>query len=128
MADAAITEVATVFVLVSDADRTLAFYTGVLGFEKRANFGHGDGGRWVEISPPGTANGIAIVATQSHPGGRDRTICAPPTDPIGRKGTERAGLILTELTISGPIPPQFLFRARRQLLLVVEPEPSNIAD
>ena len=36
----------------ADADRSIAFYAS-LGFEKRADFPFGEGGRWVELFPPG---------------------------------------------------------------------------
>jgi hypothetical protein len=37
-----ITQVATVFVPVSDQDRALAFYLDKLGFEKRVDFSYGE--------------------------------------------------------------------------------------
>jgi catechol 2,3-dioxygenase-like lactoylglutathione lyase family enzyme len=139
MADPRITAVGTVFVPVADADASLAFYGEALGFEKRSDFAYGDGDRWVEVAPPGGGVALALVATEGHPGGRDRTLCAMATDdveaahaalvergvevePIGREGSGRAGLFLTEVTIENPVPPQFFFRdPDGNRFLVVEP-------
>ena len=44
-----ITQVATVFVPVSDQDAALDFYVNTLGFEQRADFAYADGERWVEV-------------------------------------------------------------------------------
>ena len=57
-----ITQVGTVIVPVSDQDRALEFYVGKLGFEKRLDAPFGEGGRWVEVAPPGAATTIALVA------------------------------------------------------------------
>jgi catechol 2,3-dioxygenase-like lactoylglutathione lyase family enzyme len=56
-----ITQVGTVIVPVSDQDRALQFYVGTLGFEKRLDAPFGEGGRWVEVAPPGAATTIALV-------------------------------------------------------------------
>jgi catechol 2,3-dioxygenase-like lactoylglutathione lyase family enzyme len=56
-----ITEVGTVLIPVSDQDRALDFYVGTLGFEKRIDGPFGEGGRWVEVAPPGAATTIALV-------------------------------------------------------------------
>ena len=57
----AITRVGTVIVPVSDQDRALAFYVGTLGFEVRIDGPFGDGGRWLEVAPPGAATTLALV-------------------------------------------------------------------
>jgi hypothetical protein len=56
-----ITQVGMVGVPVTDQDRALEFYVGMLGFEKRLDVAHGDGDRWVEVAPPGAATTIALV-------------------------------------------------------------------
>ena len=55
------TEVGTVFVPVTDQERSLGFYVNTLGFEKRVDFGYAGGIRWIELAPPGAANTIALV-------------------------------------------------------------------
>jgi catechol 2,3-dioxygenase-like lactoylglutathione lyase family enzyme len=56
-----ITQVGMVGVPVTDQDRALAFYVGVLGFEKRVDVAYGAGARWVEVAPPGATTTIALV-------------------------------------------------------------------
>ena len=48
--------------VVSDQDAALAFYTGKLGFEVRADvrFGEHDEGRWLEVAPPGSHARLAL--------------------------------------------------------------------
>ena len=58
-----ISRVGTVIVPVADQDRALEFYVGKLGFEKRLDGPFGEGGRWIEVAPPGAATTIALVAT-----------------------------------------------------------------
>jgi len=47
---------------VSDQDAALAFYTGKLGFEVRADvrFGEQDEYRWLEVAPPGSRARLAL--------------------------------------------------------------------
>jgi hypothetical protein len=47
---AGISEVGTVFVPVADQDRSLEFFVGKLGFEKRADFAYGGQHRWIEVA------------------------------------------------------------------------------
>jgi catechol 2,3-dioxygenase-like lactoylglutathione lyase family enzyme len=49
-----------------DQARSLAFYQS-LGFEVRADFPWGEGLRWIEVYPPGTATGLVLM-----PAGPDR--------------------------------------------------------
>ena len=59
------TRVISVSVEVKDQDRALAFYTQVLGFELRADFEIGPGERWVEVVPPGSDVGVALLTRES---------------------------------------------------------------
>jgi catechol 2,3-dioxygenase-like lactoylglutathione lyase family enzyme len=133
MIDAAVTrinQVGAVFVPVADQDRSLEFYVGKLGFEKRSEFTYGAGRhRWVEVAPPGAANTIALVpATEGASAGGDVARCALATTDIetdhaallahgvdvdaqiARTGTPRVGLVSTEVSVEDPIPAQFFFR------------------
>jgi len=60
-----ITQSATVTVPVSDQDRAVAFYTGVLGFENRLDFTYDSGERWVEVVPPGAQTALGATARSS---------------------------------------------------------------
>jgi catechol 2,3-dioxygenase-like lactoylglutathione lyase family enzyme len=124
-----VTQVATVFVPVSDQDIALAFYLDKLGFEKRVDFLYGEIHRWVEVAPPGSVNAIALVPpSEGNAVGSDRTYCAFTTKDIesdhatlrargvdvdakiARKGTSRSGLLSLKVTVEDPVPPQFFFR------------------
>ena len=57
-----ISQIRTVAIPVTDQERSLAFYTDVLGFQKTLDAPFGPGQRWIEVSPPG---GGATIATLS---------------------------------------------------------------
>jgi catechol 2,3-dioxygenase-like lactoylglutathione lyase family enzyme len=136
-----IAQVGTVFVPVVDQDRALRFYLDKLGFEKRADFSYGDGSRWIEVAPPGSANALALVPPSEgqSPGG-DEARCALATEDIdadhatlrargvevdeviGRSGTRRLGLVSIDVTVENPVPPQFFFRdTEGSRFLIVQP-------
>lgn len=70
-----ITAVRTVSVPVTDQDRALEFYVGVLGFEKRVDAPFGDGQRWIEVAPAGAVTTIALApASPGTPVGVDSGI------------------------------------------------------
>ncbi len=136
-----ITQVGTVFVPVADQDRALQFYVDRLGFEKRGDFPYGEGSRWVEVAPPGSAMAIALVPpSEGEWTAGDEARCAFATDDIeadhatlrgrgvdvdaeiARTGTSRSGLVSVEVTIPDPLPAQFFFRdLDGNRLLIVEP-------
>jgi catechol 2,3-dioxygenase-like lactoylglutathione lyase family enzyme len=124
-----ITQIATVFVPVSDQKRALEFYLVKLGFEKRVDFSYGEIHRWIEVAPPGSTNAIALVPpSEGNAAGGERTCCAFTTKDIesdhatllargvdvdaaiARKGTRREGLMSPEVVVEDPVPPQFFFR------------------
>jgi catechol 2,3-dioxygenase-like lactoylglutathione lyase family enzyme len=125
-----ISQVGTVFIPVADQDRALEFYVGKLGFEKRRDFPYGEGSRWVEVAPPGSAIAIALVPPREGgaPGG-DKTHCALATDDIdathatlrargvevdsdvARDGRARQLLFDTDRRMrNATVPPLFFFR------------------
>ena len=57
-----------VVIPVTDQDRSVAFYES-LGFERRNDIPWGDGYRWVEVYPPNSPTGLALVP----PGPQDAT-------------------------------------------------------
>jgi catechol 2,3-dioxygenase-like lactoylglutathione lyase family enzyme len=67
-----LTGVSTVMFSVADQDAAIAFYSDVLGFEKRTDTAFGDGYRWVEVGLPGADTTIALVIPPPdhpiHPG------------------------------------------------------------
>jgi catechol 2,3-dioxygenase-like lactoylglutathione lyase family enzyme len=50
----------------NDQSRSLEFYQS-LGFEVRADFPWSDGHRWIEVYPPGTSTGLALVPAGPDP-------------------------------------------------------------
>jgi catechol 2,3-dioxygenase-like lactoylglutathione lyase family enzyme len=58
-----ITQVATVFIPVTDHERALGFYVDALGCEVVNDFAYDDGYRWLEVQPPGAATRISLVSS-----------------------------------------------------------------
>ena len=46
---------------IADYDQALAFYTSVLGFEKKRDIPLGDGARWLTVVSPEEPNGTEVV-------------------------------------------------------------------
>lgn len=136
-----ITQVAAVFVPVTDQDRALQFYLDTLRFEKRADFIYGGSHRWIEVAPPGSAIALALVPpTEGMLTERDAARCAlvstnieadhaallakgVDVDPqIAHTGQRRSGLISLEVIVENPVPSQFFFRdIDGNRFLVVQP-------
>jgi catechol 2,3-dioxygenase-like lactoylglutathione lyase family enzyme len=60
MTDQPIKCVATVFLPVTDQDRSLAFFRDQLGFDVHSDTDYGEGIRWIEVVPPGAMTVIAL--------------------------------------------------------------------
>jgi catechol 2,3-dioxygenase-like lactoylglutathione lyase family enzyme len=137
-----INQVGAVFVPVADQDRSLEFYVGTLGFEKRADFTYGGHHHWIEVAPPGAANTIALVpASEGQSAAGDVARCAFATSDIeadhatlrargadvdaeiARAGTPRSGLVSTDVTVDDPVPAQFFVRdPDGNRFLIVQPD------
>ncbi|WP_329118420.1 VOC family protein [Streptomyces sp. NBC_01465] len=59
-----ITRLGSIGVPVTNQDRALEFYAGLLGLEKRRDADTGNGWRWLEIAPPEATTSIALVPTR----------------------------------------------------------------
>ena len=107
-----ITEIGTVLVPVSDQDRALEFYVGTLGFEKRIDGPFGEGGRWVEVAPPGAATTIALVpAGDGESAGSEVSFTTRDAD--ADHGALRARGVDVDATVMRMgdfVPPMFTFR------------------
>src|SRR5262245_340568 len=66
VAHQAINSVATVFLPVSDQDRSLKFFRDQLGFDVHSDTSYGDEARWVEVVPPGSTTVIALNDPSDH--------------------------------------------------------------
>lgn len=61
-----ISDVGGVAVLVADQAHALRFYVEKLGFEVRLDVPTADGGRWLQVAPPGGLVPVALVAAGEH--------------------------------------------------------------
>ncbi len=59
-------------VFVNDADKAYDFYVNKLGFEVKEDQAMGEGGRWLEVVPPGSTTRLAIAT--SFPGQTDARV------------------------------------------------------
>jgi catechol 2,3-dioxygenase-like lactoylglutathione lyase family enzyme len=127
MTGTGIREFSLVIVPVSDQDRSIDFYVGSLGLEKRTDVPFGEGMRWVEVYAPVGTTGIALATP-------------PPDRPVTPQST---GITLTTDDIDatyaemqsrgvdvdpeimrwgGPVPPMFFLRdPDGHTLTIVEP-------
>lgn len=109
----AITGVRTIGVPVTDQDRALEFYVGVLGFEKRLDAPVEQlGGRWIEVAPSGADVTIALVPSNpENPSGVETGIRLTTADAAGlhEELTARAVDVGTLLRWDG-VPPMFALR------------------
>ena len=107
-------QVATVIVPVSDQDRAIDFYTGKLGFEKRADIPMGEAMRWVEVAAPGAATTIAIVPPrEGEPIGVETRVAFASDDIDATHASLLAQGVDVDETVSrmgGTVPPMFFFR------------------
>lgn len=116
--------VATVMVPVADQDEAIEFYTGKLGFEKRADIPFGDGNRWVEVAPAGAATTVALVQPmEGEPVGIEARVALRSRDVDADHAAMReAGVDVDPevMRMGGPVPPMFFFRDQdgNRLLLV----------
>jgi catechol 2,3-dioxygenase-like lactoylglutathione lyase family enzyme len=92
------TRIMSVSQQVADQDRALAFYVDVLGCQVRADMELWPGARWVEVVPPGSDVGIALLTAESGL-------------PVGvRLGTEDADAAHAKLTAAGTLPGEEVLR------------------
>jgi catechol 2,3-dioxygenase-like lactoylglutathione lyase family enzyme len=107
-----ITRIGTVIVPVNDQERALAFYVETLGFEKRLDAPFGQGGRWIEVAPPGAATTIALVqAPKDDPTGITVSLATDDADgdheTLLSRGVDADAAVLR---MGEYVPPMFTFR------------------
>jgi predicted enzyme related to lactoylglutathione lyase len=107
-----ISQVRTIAIPVTDQERSLAFYTEVLGFEKTVDAPFGPGQRWIEVSPPGGGTTLAIPPLGESQPGVDTGIRFETTDvEADHDALRAAGADVDPEILRFPgVPPMFTFR------------------
>jgi catechol 2,3-dioxygenase-like lactoylglutathione lyase family enzyme len=131
-------QIQLVAIPVSDQERSIGFYEG-LGFERRNDIPWGDGYRWVEVYPPDSSTGLALVPPGPGESTGVRTGIILNTDDIQTAHAElqslgvdvdpevaRVGspaeIRIGPVEMAGPVPPMFYLRdPDGNTLLVVQP-------
>jgi catechol 2,3-dioxygenase-like lactoylglutathione lyase family enzyme len=124
-----------VIVPVSDQERAIDFYCGVLGLEKRADvpMGGPENYRWVEVAPSGETTGVAIVPPGPNgraPGG-ETGICFEAADIEALHSYLREqGVDVDEeiMRMGDPVPPMFWLRDPDGNSLMVAENPAGGGD
>ena len=99
----------------SDQDRSIAFYTEVLGMEKRTDVPFGGQYRWVEVYPPEGTAGIALAppppGQELTPQQTGITLTTPDIDATHADLRAKGADVDAEVSRMGdPVPPMFWFR------------------
>jgi predicted enzyme related to lactoylglutathione lyase len=115
--------IANLIIPTADQDRALAFYTEVVGFEKRAELSFGGGLRWIEVAPEDSATTIAICPPGPGvtPGGKETGISLH-TDDVNafHSHLKAAGVdVDDEIGDFEGAPPTFWFRDPEGNILMV---------
>jgi len=106
-----ISQVRTVAVPSTDQERSLAFYTDVLGFEKSLDAPFGPGQRWIEVTPPGGGTTIALPPLGDAPAGVDTGIRLETADAAAdHEALKAAGADVDDVLNFPGAPPMFTFR------------------
>ncbi len=120
-------EISLVCLATPDQDRSLEFYVGRLGMEKRTDIEFGGHYRWVEVYPPSGTAGIALAPPPdgSEPAGGMQTGITLTTDDIDatHAALRDAGVdVDAEVSRMGdPVPPMFWLRdPDANVLMVVQ--------
>jgi catechol 2,3-dioxygenase-like lactoylglutathione lyase family enzyme len=109
----AIIGIRAVGVPVTDQDRAVEFYVGVLGLEKRLDAPVEQlGGRWIEVAPHGSATTIALVPTRpgAAVGGETEIRLSTGDAASLRRQLLARGVDVGELLEWGDTPPMFAVR------------------
>lgn len=106
-----VTDVIVVAIPVRDQDRARDFYIDVLGLDAHEDLVVGDGFRWVELRPAGSAIGIALIAPEPEaPVGVDTGIRLAVDDARAMHiALANAGVWVGELLLWEGAPPMFAF-------------------
>jgi predicted enzyme related to lactoylglutathione lyase len=118
-------QISLVIIPSTDQDRSIEFYVGALGFEKRTDVPFGDRYRWVEVYPPSGTTGIALAPPREEDPVGIQTGISLTTDDVDatHASLQSAGVDVDAevMRMGEPIPPMFWFRdPDGNSLLIVE--------
>lgn len=102
----------TIGVPVTDQDRALEFYSGLLGLDIRADVPVPQlGGRWIEVAPPGGGVSVALVpaSDDNRVGGKVGIRFTTANAATLHGELTAAGVTVGELLTWPGIPPMFSF-------------------
>jgi catechol 2,3-dioxygenase-like lactoylglutathione lyase family enzyme len=121
-----INKIGIVCIPVSDQEKAIEFYVDTLGLDKTADVPFGNGYRWVEVAPAGSATTIAIAPPpEGKPTGNVETGIILHTDDIEavHADLKAAGVdVDDEISRMGdPVPPMFWLRdPEKNVLMIAE--------
>jgi catechol 2,3-dioxygenase-like lactoylglutathione lyase family enzyme len=106
-----ITHVGTVLIGVADQDAALAFWHR-LGFETRIDGPFGDGGRWIEVAPPGAQTSLALVPRAAGAAAGTEVSLATADAERAHEALQQSGADVDAelMRMGGGVPPMFTFR------------------
>jgi catechol 2,3-dioxygenase-like lactoylglutathione lyase family enzyme len=119
-------QISLVCIPVIEQDRSIAFYTDALGFEKRVDLPFGGRYRWVEVYPPHGSTGIALApppeGTAVEPTVTGITLTTDDIDATHAHLRDGGVDVDADVARMGdPVPPMFWFRdPDGHTLMVVE--------
>jgi predicted enzyme related to lactoylglutathione lyase len=103
-----------VIVPSTDQDKSIEFYEGALGFEKRTDIPFGNGYRWVEVYPPNGTTGIALAPPREQDKVGVETGISLSTDDIdathAHLKSQGVDVDAEVMRMGEPVPPMFWFR------------------
>ena len=109
-----IDRISLVIVPSTDQDKSIEFYEGTLGFEKRTDIPFGGQYRWVEVYPPTGATGIALAPPREQDPVGVQTGITLTTDDIDATHaalrSSGADVDAAVARMGDPVPPMFWFR------------------
>jgi predicted enzyme related to lactoylglutathione lyase len=107
-----ISQIRTIAIPVSDQDRSVAFYTEVLGFDKTLDAPFGPGQRWIEVTPPAGGTTLAIPPLGDVQPGIDTGIRFETSDAEAdhRALVEGGADVDADILRYPGVPPMFTFR------------------
>ena len=126
-------EITLVILPVTDQDRSVEFYEGKLGLEKRTDVEFGRGMRWIEVYAPQSSTGIAIATpppgTEVTPQNSGITFRTDDIDAEHARLREAGVDVDAEIMrMGGMVPDMFFFRdPDGHTLLVVKPNENGSA-